>query len=1048
MMRLLAVAIAGVLLWGFLPGEAVAATVYWTGGAPGGHGDWKDPRNWSSYPNLPGFDDDVIIDTNETVIFRSGVTRLGSIQCENNLTVGYALPVGAGGGYVHGTLLIKGGLIVMDGGTFAASGPTDVENAFAGLRAEGGGRLALPNLTTWTITREDWKFIVSAEGKADGTGALVDLPGLEAITTEVPAEFGVYALDGGTANLGALTTFEGDRLWVESKGSGSMVDMSRLADAHPHIEIEAEGGGVVGLGSVTGFEGELLKVVADGVGSSVDLSALATVTLVAQDSECDFTVRNGGQILLSDALLELDDANLTIGLGHLTTAHFTHLRGCNVAIEQGAAVSFDALNLIRYGDVSVGPGCTLAAPALTTWASNLTATGAGTRVELPSLTKLQRTIVAQEGAFIDLSALRSNGGGGQWVHAIGSGSVVDLSGVTDWSHATLQVEDGGEIILSSTASELEYVHLVIDAGTISTEQFTHISGGDLTVSHATPSFPNVGYVYDCDLSALDGGTLSLPALTELTLPAWTPVELSATGVDGSGNPARLDLSNLTSIPGMYWDLKVRAENGGVVDLNSLGSTGGAYLRVTAHGQGSVVDLSRLTTFCDGPPPLMHTLTANAEEGGIVVLSALRSNDGEAIPCVARGAGSVVDLSGLTSYYDGGEIGYARWTAEDGGHIVLGEALHELARVDLEFRGAGTITTDQVTHFADGSITVSDNGSHSFANLTSLQNADLSAGTLEGSGWKWTAIPGILAMPKLRTASLAWRSGEPFPEPYRWEAHADGGLLDLSSLTTLTGNDWELRVVAAPGTKVGLSSLRAIEGSGWTLDVGSDEHSTIDLSSLSSSDGGAMSVDADGEGSLVDLSGMTRFTGRLEVSREAVVLLHESAEVEMVGAQIEVALGRIAAGTLRLGSNTRLDGYGRVDANVTNTAGVVSSSSTLEICGDYVQESFGELVVDVASAHLFDQFKVTGNARLGGTLTLNIEETVDLWPETEIPILAVGGSCRGTFDGLDPYAPVWADEDGDQLCITYRDGAGGSSVVLVTRAFVDPARLRPTSGTTW
>ena len=132
MIRLL-VALGIVLPCVLLSGQAIAAPVYWV---PDADGEWRESSNWSSYPDLPGAADDVTIDVGGATLRTITVTgerRALSLHCEENLSLGLGsggtIHIGAGGGYVGGSLVItEYRLRVEDGGAFTANGPTSIES--------------------------------------------------------------------------------------------------------------------------------------------------------------------------------------------------------------------------------------------------------------------------------------------------------------------------------------------------------------------------------------------------------------------------------------------------------------------------------------------------------------------------------------------------------------------------------------------------------------------------------------------------------------------------------------------------------------------------------------------------------------------------------------------------------------------------------------------------------------------------------------------------------------------------------------------------------
>jgi T5SS/PEP-CTERM-associated repeat protein len=86
-------------------------------------------------------------------------------------------------------------------------------------------------------------------------------------------------------------------------------------------------------------------------------------------------------------------------------------------------------------------------------------------------------------------------------------------------------------------------------------------------------------------------------------------------------------------------------------------------------------------------------------------------------------------------------------------------------------------------------------------------------------------------------------------------------------------------------------------------------------------------------------------------------------------------GTVETANVYIGQLGELRGDGNVIADVQNS-GVVSpgtSPGALNIDGDYTQTAAGVLLIDLASASVFDQLVVGSDATLAGTLTVNLLE---------------------------------------------------------------------------
>jgi hypothetical protein len=108
----------------------------------------------------------------------------------------------------------------------------------------------------------------------------------------------------------------------------------------------------------------------------------------------------------------------------------------------------------------------------------------------------------------------------------------------------------------------------------------------------------------------------------------------------------------------------------------------------------------------------------------------------------------------------------------------------------------------------------------------------------------------------------------------------------------------------------------------------------------------------------------------------------------------------------------LGGTGTVDANVLNNAevdvGQPGCPSVLTIVGDYTQTSGGVLVVEIGGLNAgtdFDQFNVTGQAVLDGTLTVNLINGFVPCSGDSFPVLTFG-SGTGAFATVNGDGPLF------------------------------------------
>jgi hypothetical protein len=270
----------------------------------------------------------------------------------------------------------------------------------------------------------------------------------------------------------------------------------------------------------------------------------------------------------------------------------------------------------------------------------------------------------------------------------------------------------------------------------------------------------------------------------------------------------------------------------------------------ASGAGSVLSLPRLTNMIGNTN--CAYLMIQASGGGQVLLKKIAADLGGFASVQADGAGSEVDLSGLAQ-----NLGSITLEASDGGSILI---------TNLATSGAANFTLN-----AGGSI--------SMAQLTNITGANLVA-----NGGAELSLPGVVSYePPSACAGITW------------QANGSGSVLDLSSLTNVTGN-----------TNCGYLTVQGLSG-GQVL-----------LGSAAGDLGGSMSVQADGTNSEVDLSSLAENLGALslEASDGGSVLTPKLAN----GGIINLNLG--AGGALSTAQFTNITG-----ANIN-----VSGGATLSLPG--------------------------------------------------------------------------------------------------------------------
>ncbi|MCY2991124.1 MAG: FG-GAP-like repeat-containing protein [Planctomycetota bacterium] len=470
-----------------------------------------------------------------------------------------------------------------------------------------------------------------------GANVLIDVPGEVVVThgtgsrtvQRLQAEESLVVSGVGTSlTVTGLAVFRG-ALTVDAAAtltaSGTTASVAALGPTNLQLaNLYATNAGRLNLpnaASYRGTAGQAFTISADGAGSLVDLSGVTALTGSSSVGSCGgvclvkIEAKNGGRVDLSATTSLTNQVSLSVG-------------------GPTDEIVLSAVTAITGSD------------------STLRASGGG-RLSLPKIETLTGVyLLATGSSLIDVSHATSYAGTYGRIHTIsadGSGSLVDLSGVTTLVGGTnvgscggpclvkVETSNSGRVDLSSTTSTTNQVSLSVAGPTdqIDVSALTAITGNDST------------------LRASGGGRLELPQIQTLT-----GVFLLATG-------------------------------GGVVDVSqatTYAGTPGRNYTVSATGAGSLVDLSGLTTLsgstgssCGGP----CFAGLEAGSGGRLDLTAL--------PALTNAASTVA-----LTVHGGGQVDFgAGATTIDGVHVQV-EADGILAAAQLNLVGAGLLTgTGQV-----------------------------------------------------------------------------------------------------------------------------------------------------------------------------------------------------------------------------------------------------------------------------------------------------------------------------------------------------------------
>jgi hypothetical protein len=844
-------------VWLALAGIATAraATVTWDGG--GGDFSWQNPANWNAN-TLPGTGDDAVINIagNATITTSSNVT-IRSLQCSNSLTLaGGTFRVTAGASIVQGQFSVTGSFTLSATGAGTSfTGASSVSANTASFEAVGGARVSLPGLAAYS----KGTTCLFASWRATGVGSALEFSGLSVLTGGSCGGLEVQALSGGIVSLTNLATITEGAVSFLADGTNSQVDLGALQESPATlrtISFEARNSGTVSMPQFPGGPTARVTLSSGGVlpvaqlrclngftvaGAAVDFPALTNLT-------SGHVTVSGGAVVTVPNLVSHDNGTLcsvntwlVSGAGSvLDLSPLTNLKGggCgSLAIRASAGGTMILSNLPAIADGGlvfaadganslVDLGAVQASMAVsrtvsfearnggTMWMPQLPGgptvrvvienggvlpvaqlrrlngfTVAGMAVEFPALTNLTPgNITVSGGAMVTLPNLMSHVNGttcfvNNW-EATGAGSVLDLSHLTSLVGSTC-----GSLALEATAG-----------GTVVLSHLPAITEGNLT-------FAADGTNSLVDLSALEQSlatsrTVSFEARNQGTvwmpqLPGGPTVRVTLSG-GGQLPVAQLRQLNGFAVTGMTVDFPaltnltvgdITVSGGALVTIPNLTShsngTGCIANSWEASGAGSVLDFPRLASLVGST---CGSLALEANAGGRLVLGNLTALTEGNLIFLADGTNSLVDLSALQ------------------------QSPATLRTVSFEARNSGTV---RMPFFHGGptvTVTIKSGGMLSAAQIDLLKGLTVSgtaldlpeitnffAGNLTVSGGAVLRLPNLFKHDQGLDCNVN-----------TWQVSGAGSVLDLSSMTNLTGSSCgELAVEALSGGTVNLSNLAII-----------------------------------------------------------------------------------------------------------------------------------------------------------------------------------------------------------------------------------------------
>ena len=277
--------------------------------------------------------------------------------------------------------------------------------------------------------------------------------------------------------------------------------------------------------------------------------------------------------------LTISGGGLTVAANSTISGGLTMTGGSLTASGSGVTLTVTGTTTDSGGNLYAGGGATLSLSNLanytggSSYSTTLEASGAGSALDLPNVTTWEGAVgccwdaqvSALSGGEVSLPALTTDKGGATRILAQGTGSVVDLSALTNLisdqggNYSAIQATQGGQIKESKLTS-LSDVLLTIDGtGTQDTAQITSLAGDTLTVTGGSPSFAGLTTINGSDINVSGGVSLTLPGVTE-----YTGGSSYSTTLEASGAGSALDLPNVTTWEGAVgccWDAQVSTLSG-------------------------------------------------------------------------------------------------------------------------------------------------------------------------------------------------------------------------------------------------------------------------------------------------------------------------------------------------------------------------------------------------------------------------------------------------------------------------------------------------------
>ncbi|MBS0265753.1 MAG: hypothetical protein JSS02_27730, partial [Planctomycetes bacterium] len=792
-----------------------------------------------------------VVYANNTFTFYENATLLGAVSTAAVIpAVNAPLTIGEveGAGYFSGRLqsveIYNGALSASDISQLAVSSVT-----WTGAAGDGKWTTA-GNWSSNTLPGPDDDVIINAPNNEtiQLSSASVTIKSLQALTNlEITGSS--LRVTSGVSQISGTLTLSTSLLTVDGAGTSLIATGATTADGS---SLAARNGGTLSLPELHSFKAysggiaEYSSLSAVGTGSVLDLSNVTELSgTVGWADGFGIIADQGGRLDLSgvieittgSAQVKADGTDSVVDFSSLTrftatygfqtpgatlmSANGGRLLTPNLATLGGISVSIDADTLIDLENLV----------SFTTSALTVD----GTNVVLQNVTNVDgSSLVVRGGGALALPAVRHfaaySGGIGESssLSAVGAGSVLDLSnvsglsGTTGWADSFgIIAEQGGRLDLSGVVAITTGSAQVKADGTDSVVDFSSLTQFSATYGFQTPvatlMSSNGGSLLTSNLESLDSVSLSIAADTLIDLGKLVSVTSSELIVDGTN----FELQNVTRIDGS--SITVRSSGRLTIPSVSSYDAGLSQDRYLLAESGGVLDLSHITSLTASATGDLTYIQAYS--GGQVLLPGLASIDHNSVGVYAQDDGSRIDLSRLTTWTGSSPVSGRSSSLEAGaGSQVDVSRLTSLDAVNILLGHDSTLSTAQFQSYTFGQL------------IVESPNADLSGlQTITGSNVLARGAGVVVSFPQI----TQYDAGIYYD---KYLEAVDGAVLDLTNVVTL--------VTSATGHS---TYILAYNG-GHVL-----------LPGLASIDHNSVSVYAQDDGSQIDLSHLTAWTGSSRVS---------------------------------------------------------------------------------------------------------------------------------------------------------------------------------------